>query len=135
VRKNQLSKWYSFVGITEFRRHVKTRESQFSSYMNIQHTVGTQSTGWQRYFRNTFKASLSHLKNICLKFFCPKIILAVCRSINKNKNTHSSKGVLTGSFKSRDSLRTSRRTYHERDYELWKHKKSTVYDVEKNFEN
>jgi hypothetical protein len=42
----------------------------------------------------------------------------VCQSINKNKKTHSSKDKSTGSFKSRDSLQTLRRTYHERDAEL-----------------
>ena len=42
----------------------------------------------------------------------------MCRSINKNKNTHSSKDKSKGSYKSRDSLQTLRRTYHERDAEL-----------------
>ncbi len=38
-------------------------------------------------------------------------VSAVCRSINKNDNTHSSKVESTGSYKSRDSRWTSRRTY------------------------
>jgi hypothetical protein len=42
----------------------------------------------------------------------------VCRSINKNKKTHSSKDKSTGSYKSRDSLQTLRRTFHESDAEL-----------------
>ncbi len=42
----------------------------------------------------------------------------MCRSINKNKKTHSSKDKSTGSYKSRDSLQTLRRTYHESDAEL-----------------
>ncbi len=42
----------------------------------------------------------------------------MCRSINKNKNTHSSKDKSKGSYKSRDSLQTLRRTYHERHAEL-----------------
>jgi hypothetical protein len=42
----------------------------------------------------------------------------VCPSINKNKNTHSSKDKSKGSYKSRDGLQTLRRTYHERDAEL-----------------
>jgi hypothetical protein len=42
----------------------------------------------------------------------------VCRSINKNKKTHSSKDKSTGSYKSRDSLQTLRRLYHEGDAEL-----------------
>jgi hypothetical protein len=36
---------------------------------------------------------------------------AVCRRINKNNNTHSSKVESTGSYKSRDSRWPSRRTY------------------------
>jgi hypothetical protein len=42
----------------------------------------------------------------------------VSQSINKNKKTHSSKDKSTGSYKSRDSLQSLRRTYHERDAEL-----------------
>ena len=38
--------------------------------------------------------------------------------MNKNNKTHSSKDKSTGSYKSRDSLQTLRRTYHERDAEL-----------------
>ncbi len=38
--------------------------------------------------------------------------------MNKNKKTHSSKDKSTGSYKSRDSLQTLRRTYHENDAEL-----------------
>jgi hypothetical protein len=54
------------------------------------------------------------------QFFCPKPsqLSAVCRNINKNKNTHSSKDKAKGSYKSRDSLQTLRRTYHEIDAEL-----------------
>ena len=48
----------------------------------------------------------------------PQTVSAVCRSINKNKNTHSSKDKSKGSYKSRDSLQTLRRTFHERDAEL-----------------
>ncbi len=53
-----------------------------------------------------------------MKILLPQAISAVCRSINKNKKTHSSKDKSTGSYKSRDSLQTLRRTYHERDAEL-----------------
>ncbi len=42
----------------------------------------------------------------------------MCRSIKKNKKTHSGKDKSTGSYKSRDSLQTLRRTYHESDAEL-----------------
>ncbi len=38
----------------------------------------------------------------------------MCRSINKNKNIHSSKDKSKGSYKSRDSLQTLRRAYHEK---------------------
>ena len=48
----------------------------------------------------------------------PQTVSAVCRSINKNKKTHSSKDKSTGRYKSPDSLQTLRRTYHERDAEL-----------------
>jgi hypothetical protein len=45
-------------------------------------------------------------------------ISAVCQAISKNKQTHSGKDELTGSSKSRDCLRTSRRTDWKGDYEL-----------------
>jgi hypothetical protein len=38
-------------------------------------------------------------------------VTVVCRSINKNNNTHSSKVESTGSYKSRDTRWTSRRTF------------------------
>ncbi len=69
-----------------------------------------------------------------LLIILPQTISAVCWSINESKKTHSSKDESTGSYKSCDSLRTSRRTTHERDYRLWKHNKSTVYDIESKFE-
>ncbi len=47
-------------------------------------------------------------------------ISAVCWTINKNKRTHSGKDYSTGSCKSRDSIWTSRRTYHEWDWEPWR---------------
>jgi hypothetical protein len=74
-------------------------------------------------------------KNICLKFFFPKIILAVCRSINKKKKTLSSKDVLTGSFKSRDSLRTSRRTYHKEIMSYGKTKRALFTMLKKSLKN
>jgi hypothetical protein len=60
-----------------------------------------------------------HIKKILFwTILLPQTVSAVCRSINKNKNTHSSKDKSKGSYKSRDSLQTLRRTYHERDAEL-----------------
>jgi hypothetical protein len=65
----------------------------------------------------------------------PQTISAVCRSINKNKKTHSGKDKSTGSYKSRYSLRTSRRTYCEEIMSYGNIKKSTAYDTEKKLEN
>ena len=60
-----------------------------------------------------------HIKKLLFwKILLPQTVPAVCQSINKNKKTHSSKDKSTGSYKSRDSLQTLRRTYHERDAEL-----------------
>ncbi len=60
-----------------------------------------------------------HIKKILFwTIILPQTVSAVFRSINKNKNTHSSKDKSKGSYKSRDSLQTLRRTYHERDAEL-----------------
>jgi hypothetical protein len=61
---------------------------------------------------NTFKKLLFY------KILLPQTVSAVCRSINKNKKTNSSKDKSTGSYKSRDSLETFRRTYQERDTEM-----------------
>ena len=57
-----------------------------------------------------------HIKKLLFwKILLPQTVSAVCRSINKNKKTHSNKDKSTGSYKSRDSLQTLRRTYHESD--------------------
>jgi hypothetical protein len=106
------------------------RKLNISTYL-LQSTV---STGWQRYFRNTFKASLSHKKIIFLKTLLPQTVSAVCRSINKNKNTHSGKDKSTGSYKSHYSLRISRRTYCEEIMSYGNIKEGTAYNAEKKFE-
>ncbi len=60
-----------------------------------------------------------HIKKIFFwTILLPQTVSAVCRSINKNKNKHSRKDKSKGSYKSRDSLQTLRRTYHEIDAEL-----------------
>jgi hypothetical protein len=64
----------------------------------------------------------------------PQTFLAICRSINKNKKTHSGKHKSTGSYKSRYSLRTSRRTYCKEIMSYGNIKNSTAYDAEKKFE-
>jgi hypothetical protein len=59
------------------------------------------------------------IKNIFfLLIFLLKSVLAVCRSVNKNKQTHLGKDESTGSDSSHDSLQASRRMYLEKDYEL-----------------
>jgi hypothetical protein len=50
-------------------------------------------------------------KHFFLLILLLQTVSAVCRSINKNNNTHSSKVEATGSYKSRDNRWTSRRTY------------------------
>lgn len=72
-----------------------------------------------------------NIKINLLKIILPQTVSAVCRSINKHKKTHSSKDIPTGSYKSCDSLQTSRLTYHKRGYELWKQKKDHCYDAGK----
>ncbi len=60
-----------------------------------------------------------HIKKFLFwKFLLPETVSDVCRSINKNKKTHSRKDKSTGSYKSRDSLQALRRTYYEIDAEL-----------------
>ncbi len=50
-------------------------------------------------------------KHFFLSILLLQTVSAVCRSINTNNNTHSSKVESTGSYKSRDSRWPSRRTY------------------------
>ncbi len=60
-----------------------------------------------------------HIKKLLFwKILLPQTAPAVCRSINKNKKTHSSKDKSTGSYICHRSLQTLRRTYHKRDAEL-----------------
>ncbi len=60
-----------------------------------------------------------HIKKILFwTILLPQTVSGVYRSINKNKNTHSSKDKSKGRYKSRDSLQTLRRTYHKEDAEL-----------------
>ncbi len=90
--------------------------------LNVQYSWQTSSTYrvaaiFPEHFQS-FTVGLKHFFKIIL---LPQTVSAVCWIINKNNNTHSSKVESAGSYKSRDSLWTSRRTYHERDNELWKH--------------
>jgi hypothetical protein len=62
-------------------------------------------------FPEHFQSFTVVLKNIFLSILLLKTVSAVCRSINKNNNTHSSKVESTESYKSRDSRWTLRRTY------------------------
>jgi hypothetical protein len=72
-------------------------------------------------FPEHFQSFTVTLKNYYFdKFFGPQTVPAVCQSINRNKKTHSSKDKSAGSYKSRDSLQTLSRTFHERDAELAK---------------
>jgi hypothetical protein len=76
-----------------------------------------------------------HIKKLFFKtILLPQTFLAICRSINKNKKSHSGKDKSTGSYKSRYSLRTSRRTYCEEVMSYGNIKKSTSYDAEKKCE-
>jgi hypothetical protein len=62
-------------------------------------------------FPEHFQSFTFVLKNIFFINSFASTVSAVCRSINKNNNTHSSKVESTGSYKSLDSRWTSRRTY------------------------
>ncbi len=76
-------------------------------------------------FPERFQSFTSALKIV---FFVLIILLksvsVVCRSVNKNKQTHLGKDESSGSDSSHDSLRASRRMYLEIDYELWRNQKS-----------
>jgi hypothetical protein len=69
-------------------------------------------------FPEHFQSFSVTFKKTFLNNTLPETVSAVFGSINKNKNTHSSKDKLKGSYKSRDSLQTLLRTYHERDAEV-----------------
>jgi hypothetical protein len=76
-----------------------------------------------------------HIKKLFFKtILLPQTFSAIFRSINKIKKTHSGKDKATGSYKSRYSLRTSRRTYCEEVMSYENIKKSTAYYAEKKFE-
>jgi hypothetical protein len=69
--------------------------------------------------------TLSKLHHCIKKSYFPLILSSQTVSagwpiIDKNTQTHSGKDEPAGSHKSRDSLWTSRRTYCESDYELWR---------------
>jgi hypothetical protein len=57
-------------------------------------------------------------KKYFLLFFLRKTISAFCQNRNKNKQSHSGEDESTGRRRSRGSLRTLRRTYHDGDLEL-----------------
>jgi hypothetical protein len=86
-------------------------------------------------FPGTLSKLHCHIKKLFfLTILLPETFTAICRSINKNKKTHSGKDKSTSSYKSRYSLRTSRRTYYEEVMSYGNIKKSTSYDAEKKFE-
>jgi hypothetical protein len=66
-------------------------------------------------FPEHFQSFTVLLKNNIFIVFLRKTISAFCQNRNKNKQSHSGEDESTGRRRSRGSLRTLRRTYHDRD--------------------
>ncbi len=77
-----------------------------------------QSKGWQRYFRNTFKASLLHKNFFFYNSFASNRLRCL---LNQIKTILHIPVKLNQQEATRAVIVCGLRMYHERDNELWKH--------------
>ncbi len=79
------------------RRETREKEIQKKCCFSFfQEKIKGKNIWWQRYFRNTFKASPLHYRIIYFPYYFAQTVSALCISGNKNKQTWSGKGKSQG---------------------------------------